>query len=493
MALLVQSQHHSSLGDYERILHLGGGVRDLRAEAETLMPRLQGRRIFMINSTAQGGGVAELLPGLIGLMRDLGIDANWLVMQADDPAFFTLTKRLHNLIHGHGDGDLGNGERGLYERVSRDVAAAVKAHLSPGDVLVVHDPQPMGAGAMLRREMDITAIWRCHIGLDDETQETRAAWSFLEEWALPYDHSVFTAPEYIPRCLAGRATVIRPSIDPLSDKNRDLSVRKIVGILANGGLIRTSSPIVTEVYPQIAERLQADGSWGPATEPEDFGLLFRPIITQISRWDRLKGYLPLMQAFVAMKKRLKEDGDAWPAERRRPLELARLVLAGPDPASVTDDPEGLEALDEIRAAYCGLAPDVQRAIAVISLPMASKRHNALLVNALQRCSDVVVQNSLQEGFGLTVTEAMWKHAAILGSSAAGLRQQIRPDLDGCLIKNPQDPHEIALALTDLLQDQERREAFGSNAQRRVHTDFLVFSHIRSWLRVIASTLEGRYA
>ncbi|MBZ8133863.1 glycosyltransferase [Afifella sp. IM 167] len=493
MAQLVQSTHHASLDDYERIPHLGFGVREMKAEAETLLPRLGGRRVFMVNSTAQGGGVAELLPGLITLMRDLGIDANWLVMQAEEPEFFALTKRIHNLIHGHGDADLGNGERALYEEVSRKAAGRIREHLRPGDILVVHDPQPMGAGALLRQEMDITAIWRCHIGLDDETDETRAAWGFLEEWAGPYDHSVFTAPEYIPACLAGRATVIHPSIDPLADKNRDLSVRKIVGILANGGLVRTSSPTVTEAYPEIAERMQADGSWAPATEPEDLGLLFRPIVTQISRWDRLKGYLPLMQAFVSMKETLKADGAGLSPERRRPLELARLVLAGPDPKSVTDDPEGLAALQEVREAYCALSPDLREAIAIISLPMASRRNNALLVNALQRCSDVVVQNSIQEGFGLTVTEAMWKHAAILGSSAAGLRQQIRPDLDGCLVKNPEDPHEIAAALKGLLQDQAQREAFGSSAQQRVHADFLVFSHVRNWLRVIASTLELRYA
>lgn len=223
----------------------------------------------MVNSTRHGGGVAELLPSLLALLRELGVDANWLVMEADNPDFFRLTKRLHNLIHGQGDPNLGQVEHELYGQVSRDTAEAIARHVAPGDVLVVHDPQPLGAGAILRKKMDIAAIWRCHIGLDRETPETQAAWTFLEEAASAYDRAVFTAPEYIPGCLAGRAAIIHPAIDPLSHKNRDLSVHKLVGILANGALIRAPGPMLTPPFPDPAKRLQRDGTWAPATEPED--------------------------------------------------------------------------------------------------------------------------------------------------------------------------------------------------------------------------------
>jgi trehalose synthase len=435
--------------------------------------------------------VAELLPPLLALLRDLGVDANWLVMEADDPAFFRLTKRLHNLIHGEGDPNLGQAERDLYDRVSRETAEMVARHLSPGDVLVIHDPQPLGAGAILRERMDIAAIWRCHIGLDRETPETRAAWAFLEEAASVYDHAVFTAPEYIPSCLAGRAAIIHPAIDPLSHKNRELSVHKLVGILANGALIRAPGPMLTPPFPHQAKRLQRDATWAPATAPEDIGLLHRPIVTQISRWDRLKGFLPLMQGFVMLKREL-GSRTGLDERHRRSLQLARLVLAGPDPGSIEDDPEGKEVLAELGNAYAGLAPELQADVAIVVLPMNSEKHNALLVNALQRCSDIVAQNSLREGFGLTATEAMWKRAAVLGSQAAGLRQQIRPDLDGRLVANPEDPREIAAALDDLLADLWKREMFGQSAQQRVHDGFLIFTQARSWLALIADTVKARW-
>jgi trehalose synthase len=491
MTHLVEPRHHVSLDDYESIAPLSIAVRELRQEAKSLLPTLEGRRVWMVNSTSQGGGVAELLPPLLSLLRELGVDANWLVMDADNPAFFRLTKRLHNLVHGHGDANLGDAERELYDQVSRDTAEAIARFISPRDVLVIHDPQPLGAGAILRKKTDIAAIWRCHIGLDQKTPETRAAWAFLGEYGSAYDHAVFTAPEYIPGGLAGRSVIIHPAIDPLSHKNRDLSVHKLVGVLANGALIPPPGSMLTPPFPEPAQRLQRDGSWAPATEPEDIGLLHRPIVTQVSRWDRLKGFLPLMEGFVTLKRDLaNRDGlDEW---HRRSLQLARLVLAGPDPASIEDDPEGKEVLAELREAYAGLEPQLQADVAIIVLPMSSAKHNALLVNALQRCSDIVAQNSLQEGFGLTATEAMWKHAAVMGSHAAGLRQQIRPDLDGCLLTNPEDPREIAATLDDLLRDPRKREMLGRSAQQRVHNDFLVFTQVRRWLALIADTITTRW-
>ena len=170
----------------------------------------------------------------------------------------------------------------------------------------------------------------------------------------------------------------------------------------------------------------------------------------------------------------------------------RLAFAGPDPASVADDPEGLDTIQDIIAAFQALDPEIQKDVGIFSLPMASRRENALIVNALQRCSDIVVQNSLQEGFGLTVTEAMWKRSAVLASSAAGIRQQIRQDLDGHLVHDAENPEEIAAAMWRLLIDQDEREMLGRSAQQRVHDEFLVFAHVRKWMELTADQVRERW-
>jgi trehalose synthase len=187
---------------------------------------------------------------------------------------------------------------------------------------------------------------------------------------------------------------------------------------------------------------------------EDIGLLTRPIVTQISRWDRLKGWAPLVRAFAHLKRELHEgrSNGRDPLHRRR-LELVRLVLAGPDPASVADDPEGREVMDELRALFVELPDRIQRDIALVALPMSDRNQNALMVNAIQRASSVVVQNSIREGFGLTITEAMWKQIPVLSNSrAAGPRQQIRDGLDGRLIEDPENDEELAAAIDALLAD-----------------------------------------
>src|SRR5690606_16217635 len=229
----------------------------------------------------------------------------------------------------------------------------------------------------------------------------------------------------------------------------------------------------TPPFERKAERLQPDGSFGPADRPEEIGLLFRTIVTQISRWDRLKGWQPLLEAFTRMKRRAASgELDLTPHERRR-VQLARLVLAGPEPASVADDPEATEVLGRLVERYRALDRQMQKDVVLLSLPMTSRRENHLMVNALQRCSSVVVQNSLREGFGLTVTEAMWKRIAVLGSSACGIRQQIRDGIDGRLSADPSDPAEVEAAVVELLNAREGSDAYALSAQRRVHDEFLM--------------------
>lgn len=485
MARIVDIEPHLSLDDYEEVAHLSHAVRELRAEARRLVPRLKGRTVWMVNSTAQGGGVAEMLPPMIYLLRELGLDVQWAVLETDRDEFFALTKQLHNLIHGVGDPELGREARALYERVNRDNAERLRPELRPHDILVVHDPQPLGMGAMLGAELGVRSIWRCHIGLDSETPATRAAWEFLEPYATAYDHSVFTAREYVPSYLEGRASIIHPSVDPLTHKNRDLPVQKLVGVLVDAGLLPAYGPVLAPPFEHQAQRLQDDGSFRPATFPEDIGLLFHPVVTQVSRWDRLKGFRPLLDGFATLKRRIGRLPHDTDHRHRRTLELVRLVLAGPDPESVHDDPEGAEVLEELRAAYVELEPEVQRDVVLLALPMASAKENALMVNALQRCSTVVAQNSLREGFGLTATEAMWKRVPVLGSNACGLRQQIRDGVEGRLVSDPDDPGEIAAVLDEMLADPLRREKWGSQAQRRVYEEFLIFAQLRRWLRLLA--------
>lgn len=483
---LIELRKTISLDDYASFAHLTRAVQELRAEAAMLVPRLKGRAVLMVNSTAQGGGVAEMLPMQILLLRELGVEANWAVISSDKPEFFKLTKRLHNLIHGEGDPQVGAADKALYDDVSRANAERLRPHLKPEDILIIHDPQPLGAGALLRKDMRLRTIWRCHIGLDEHNAATRAAWDFLKPYAAAYDHAVFSAPEYIPDYLAGRATIIHPALDPLGHKNRELHPHKLTGILCNSGLADTDAPVLTSPFPARAQRLQPGGRFGPANQPDEIGLLYRPIITQVSRWDRLKGFLPLLEGFARFKRCTSASLNNSRARHNRRREIVRLVLAGPDPRSIQDDPEAKEVLEELCQFYRGLQPDCQRDIVLLTLPMESRKHNALMVNALQRCSTMAVQNSLREGFGLTATEAMWKAVPVMGTSACGLRQQIRDGVDGRLVNDPKNPEEIASVLDEMMQHPQALEHWGRNAQLRVHNEFLIFTQLSRWLRLLAA-------
>ena len=276
-----------TLADYEAVAHLAQAAHELRSEAAAVLPRLSGRTVWMINSAAQGGGVAEILLNIVPLLRDLGVRTEWVVIGSGDSRFFQLTKRLHNLIHGVGDPHLGKPDRELFEQVNRENAEELKSLVDPGDLLIVHDPQPLPLAGMLREQLPVMTIWRSHIGLDEENAATRSAWEFLAPYLEAYDHAVFSAPEYIPDRLAGKSTVIYPGIDPLSAKNCELSLTGAVQVLCTGGLVVCPGPTVEPPYNYQALRVLPDGRSAPANAMEDIGLLTRPIVTQISRWDRL--------------------------------------------------------------------------------------------------------------------------------------------------------------------------------------------------------------
>lgn len=491
MAFEVEIERTATLAEYDAFAHLTSAVSALQDAARQLVPAFAGRTVWMVSSTAQGGGVAEMMPGLIGLMRGLGIDTRWVVIESDRPGFFPFTKRLHNLIHGEPQAPPSAAERAMFEVVNAGNAAELMGRVAPGDVLVVHDPQPLPLIGMLRAQTSIHTLWRCHIGLDEETTATRAAWEFLRPYALEAESVVFSAPEYIPDYLKDRASIVFPGIDPLNPKNQDLSVHRLTRVMLNAGLVhRDLGPLLSPRWEHVAGRLQPDGTFAAADDDGDIGLLTRPIVTQISRWDRLKGFAPLLDAFAHFKERAARpdyaDGDVL---CRRRAELARLVLAGPDPASIPDDPEALAVLDDIRERYRRLPDAVRRDVAVLSLPMADLEQNALMVNAIQRASSVIVQNSLREGFGLTIAEGMWKAVPVLSNRrACGPRQQVRDGVDGRMANDPEDPEELCEILDQMLCAPTDREVWGRSAQRRAHDEFLVFTQVRRLIQVLHGLL-----
>ncbi|HET9985039.1 MAG TPA: glycosyltransferase [Longimicrobiales bacterium] len=491
MAKIVDVASRTTLYEYGEVAELAGKVRDLRTDAERLVPEIRGRRVWMVNSTAHGGGVAEMLPTEVSLLRELGVDARWVVMEATEPAFFPLTKRLHNMLHAAPGPPLTPADRELYESVSRENAQELLRLVTRDDILVIHDPQPMGAGAMVKQELGLPTIWRCHIGVDVRSPEVEAAWAFLEPYARMYDRALFTASEYVPGYLSAHSEIMYPALDPLSHKNRDLSLHHLVGTLCASALAVPYWPLVAPEFRTAARRLQPDGTFASATLPEDLGLIGRPIISEVSRWDRLKGFPQLMEGFRRMKLRA-EPRHVGDSQIRLRLRIVRLVLAGPDPAAVQDDPEALGVLTELKERFRELEPPVQRDVAILALPMESRPENALMVNAIQRASTIVAQNSLREGFGLTVAEAMFKRRPVLGNRrAVGVRLQVRDGVDGRLVEDPEDPTEIADVMEEMLAHDERREAWGRAAQRRAYDKFLIFSLLSQWLDVFARVAHRR--
>ena len=487
MIKLVEPKETTTLDDYSAYSHLAPLVWDLRNAAAETRRHINGRSILMVNSTRVGGGVAEMLPKLVSILQELGIQTRWAVMDSDDPAFFRLTKRLHNMIHG--DGGNGNSltseDQRLFEHTGESNVDALRSILSPHDLLVIHDPQPLAMGAILKKRLNLPAVWRCHIGLDEHRPSTIAAWEFLKPYILAFDHNIFSADEYVTNYARNRSSIIYPAIDPLSYKNRSLRAERLASILCNASLAKHVEPCVADPFPELAQRLQPDGTFGPADSPDEIGFLRRPTVAQISRWDRLKGWKPLLEGFIKLKKGELDGKINYSKERyRRRVEILRLVMVGPDPSSIQDDPEGCDVLNDLCSTYTTLDPAIQKDVILVTLPMNSRINNALMVNAIQTAASIVVQNSIREGFGLTLTEAMWKGTPVVGTSACGLRQQIQDQIHGRVVSCPEDPEDVALILGHMLCADDALNFWSRNAQARVHQEFLVFNQAKKWLEVL---------
>ena len=417
-----------------------------------------GRVVWNINSTARGGGVAEMLQSLLAYARGAGVDARWAVIEGD-PDFFRVTKRIHNHLHGSpGDGgELGDEEHRIYDATIEANAAELLDLIGPKDVVIVHDPQPAGLTQLIK-DRAAAVVWRCHVGLDTPNDVARNAWKFLLGYVQPADRYVFSRRAYAWEGLeTDRITIIPPSIDSFAPKNQDMDESAIAAIVGTAGLVDDpdgGKPVFVRWDQSKAHVVnRADMYDGGPPAPKDARL-----VVQVSRWDRLKDPVGVIEGFA---------DHVAPA-----VEDAHLILGGPAVAAVSDDPEGQEVLEECKAAWEKVSPEIQGRIHLACLPMDDAEENAAIVNALQRRADIVVQKSLAEGFGLTVAEAMWKARPVVASRIGGIQDQVIDDETGVLIDDPHNLKEYGGAVVGLLEDADRAEKLGHAAQERVRDEFL---------------------
>jgi trehalose synthase len=398
-----------------------------------------------------------------------------VVIEGDDE-FFRITKRLHNRLHGYaGDGGpLGDAERAAYERWAVRNATDLLEQVSSDDVVLLHDPQTAGMVPQLV-DVGVPVIWRAHVGLDLPNELAREAWRFLIPYVEPADAYVFSRETFAWEGLdRSKITLIPPSIDAFSPKNQTMSFTGITAVLRAAGLASDHEHPARAVF----ERL--DGSVGTVeraarlTEEEPLRLDV-PLVAQISRWDHLKDPLGVLAGF---------------AEFVDPGDEPHLVLAGPDVTAVADDPEGAQVFAQAEGAWGELPASVRRRVHLALLPMEDADENAVMVNALQRRADVVVQKSLAEGFGLTVAEAMWKGRPVIASAVGGIQDQIEDGTTGCLV-DPVDLRAYGERASALLSDPYGAERIGEAAQTRVRDLFLGPRHLRQYVELLERVLTDR--
>jgi trehalose synthase len=457
-----------------------GRVEEVKQLAQVLRPALGARAIWNINSTAAGGGVAEMLRSLLRYARGLGVDVRWLVLEGP-PQFFGITKRIHNALHDArgDDSPLGPDEHALYERVMHDNIASLDALMRPEDVVICHDPQTAGLVPLLLK-MGCTVVWRCHIGHDGRGAEVERGWQFLRRYLDDVRVGVFSRGAYAPHWLPRTKTmVLPPTIDPFSTKNQELGEEATTAILAQVGLVDPP-----DGFDVTAPRFtRDDGSAGRVDHEAEVTRAGRapswstPLVVQVSRWDAMKDPVSVLRGFADIV-----DPEA-PGH-------AELVLAGPPVHSVADDPEGARVFQEVQETFRALPHASRRRAHLALLPMDDPEENGAIVNALQRHAAVVVQKSLVEGFGLTVTEAMWKGRPVVASAVGGIRDQIRDGVDGLLVRDPSDLHEFAEDLRRVLGDPELAQRLGSAGQQRVREEYLSISSLERWAHLLTEVLAA---
>lgn len=388
------------LMDYEPIV----GAQTLE-ELYLLAEGLRERKIKMVNSTAVGGGVAEILSRLVPLLNELGVSTQWEVVKGGED-FFEVTKKIHNALHGE--------QLSLTPRMKEVFLEVNRENLRntnfDQDVVVIHDPQPI-AYIEMRDRTQAKWVWRCHIDISNPNEEV---WEFLKGYVEQYDVALFSSPRFSKR-LPIPQFLFFPSIDPLSDKNRELE---------------------PEFIDQVLDQFHI---------PRD-----KPIITQISRFDRLKDPIGVIKAYRMAKRYID----------------CQLVLAG---GGASDDPEGETVLSEARNEAEG-DPDIH----ILLLPPTS----SLEINALQRASSIILQKSIREGFGLTVSEALWKKKPVIGSAVGGIPAQIIPKFTGALVYSIEG---AAYQIRYLLSHPEVAKKLGEYGHEFVKEEFLITRNLRRYL------------
>jgi trehalose synthase len=447
------------------------------AELEEVIAQSQelfaGRAIWHVNSTARGGGVAELLQSLLAYARGAGVDTRWVVV-GGNPEFFQVTKRIHNRLHGsQGDGGpLGDAEHRIYEDTLRDNAEELADMVAPPDIVFLHDPQTAGLVDPIRTT-GATVVWRCHVGLDLPNDLARDAWNFLRGYVQNAHAYVFSRKEFVWEGLdSDKVWIVAPSVDAFSPKNQDLDSEEVRAILGVAG-------VRADGDPTQATFMREDGTPGRVDRaaemfqdqpvPDD-----APLVTQVSRWDRLKDPIGVLRCFA------EEVADTD----------AHMLLAGPSVAAVSDDPEGAEVLAEVDAYRAELEPAVRRKVHMATLPMDDIQENAAIVNAIQRRSDIVVQKSLAEGFGLTVAEAMWKARPVVATRAGGIQDQIVDGESGILLDDPHDLAAMGDDLRRLLDDPDYAGQLGEAARGRVEAEFLGTRSLIQYEQLLADLLRN---
>jgi trehalose synthase len=457
--------------DAARLESLIGTARMERFEAvaEAAQVALDGHTVLNINSTAVGGGVAEMLQTLLAYVRGAGINTRWLVIDADRD-FFTITKRIHNGLYGlPGDGGrLGRQERAHYERVLARNAEELLTLVRPEDVVLIHDPQPAGL-TRVAKDAGARVLWRCHVGRDTPNEWTARAWAFLEPYLHDVDAYVVSRAAFAPPWAPPDQThVIPPSIDPFSAKNEPMSHRNVRLALGYAGLLDGDG------RPPIVPFTRRDGSPGRIDRHADVvqsgpaAPVSAPLIVQVSRWDAVKDMAGVMEGF---------------AQHVDPALGAHLMLAGPIVTGVADDPEAAAVYDDCVERWRALPHAARGRVHLACLPMADPDENAAIINAVQRYANVVVQKSLAEGFGLTVAEAMWKSRPIVASAVGGIQDQITDQEHGLLIDDPHDLKAFGAAVERLLRDPQEAARMGSNARARATDEFLGDRHLEQYGRL----------
>jgi trehalose synthase len=391
---------------------------DVVQQLELLSASLRGLRVVHVNSTRTGGGVAEILQTMVPLMRELGLDASWEVIEGS-PAFFEVTKQFHNGLQGQTVA-IPEAQFSEYQRVNEANAERLAPLLRAADIVFIHDPQPAALARAVGQRQG-RWVWRCHI---DVSRPSRQVWRFLRPYVAAYDAAVFSMADFVHE-LPCPTYLIPPSIDPLAPKNVPLPDAEVV---------------------ETCTRLGID----PA----------RPLIVQVSRFDRFKDPVGVIEAF----------------RLARPfIPGLQLVLAG---GSATDDPEGATVEAEVRAA-AGRDAD----IIVLQLPNDAHR----TINALQRAADVVLQKSTREGFGLTVAEALWKGRPVVGGDTGGIRLQVVNHQTGFLVRTPEG---AAIRIRYLMRHADQREAMGQRGREHVRQNFLVTRQLREYLTIVHGLVRG---